>query len=105
MKYFHKLFVEEFHLTPKMTYKLPFYYRKSWVCYLFPTKKGAVELAFTRGNELSNNQGLLKIKGRKQVSSVDFYSLKDIPEDSLHEVLHEAILLDETVPYTHPINK
>jgi len=63
-----------------------------------------VELAFTHGNELSNKQGLLKIKGPKQVSSVDFYSLKDIPVNTVQEVLHEAILLDKTVPYTPPGN-
>jgi hypothetical protein len=99
MLYFHKLLVEEFDLTPKLTYNLPFYYRKSWICYLFPTKKGAIELAFTRGNELSNEQGLLKTKGRKQVSSIDFNSIKDIPEDMVRMVLHEAILLDENIPY------
>jgi hypothetical protein len=99
MLYLHQLFVEEFNLTPKLTYNLPFYYRKSWICYLFPTKKGTIELAFTRGNELSNEQGLLKIKGRKQVSSVDFIKLENIPEDTIREVLHEAILLDKNVPY------
>jgi hypothetical protein len=99
MWYFHNLLTGEFNLRPKMQYKLPFYYGKSWICYLFPTKKGAIELAFTRGNELSNEQGLLKRKGRKQVASIDFKVLSDIPEQSIKEVIHEAILLDETVPY------
>ena len=75
MTYFHNLLTKKFDLESRMQYNLPFYYGKSWICYLFPTKKGDIELAFTRGNELSNEQGLLNRKGRKQVSSVDFNKL------------------------------
>ena len=99
MLYFHKMLEEEFNLTPKLTYNLPFYYRKSWICYLFPAKKSTVELTFTRGNELSNEQGWLKRKGRKLVSSISFKSIKDIPEVHIREIIHEAVLLDEAVPY------
>jgi len=99
MNFFHDLLTEEFNLEPRLQYNLPFYYRKSWICYLFPTKKGTIELAFTRGNELSNSQGILKTKGRKLVSSIGFKSLKDIPESLIKEVIHEAVILDETIPY------
>ena len=99
MNFFHRLLTEEFNLIPKLQYNLPFYYRKSWICYLFPTKKGSIDLAFTRGNELSNAQGILKTKGRKLVSSIGFKNMKDIPENLIKEVIHEAIILDETVPY------
>ena len=83
----------------KIKYKIPFFYRKSWICYLNPIKKGGVELAFTRGNELSNEQGLLEAKGRKQILGASFYKVEEIPEEVIHEVLQEAFLLDETVPY------
>jgi hypothetical protein len=100
MLFFHSLLTEEFNLVPKFQYNLPFYYRKSWICYLFPTKKGLIELAFTRGNELSNEQGIMKSRGRKQVTSIEFEKLNDIAEKEIREVIHEAIILDETVPYT-----
>ncbi len=100
MLFFHSLLTEEFNLIPKFQYNLPFYYRKSWICYLFPTKKGLIELAFTRGKELSNAQGLLKSRGRKMVSSIEFQELKDISIEGISEAIHEAIILDENVPYT-----
>lgn len=90
---------EELNLIPKIRFKVPFYYQKSWICYLNPTKNGSVEFAFTRGNELSNEQGLLESKGRKQVYSITFSSLETIPHSAIHEIVHEAILLDETVKY------
>ena len=98
--YLHQLITSYPEVTAKIRYKIPFYYRRSWICYLNPTKDKGVELAFTRGNELSNEQGLLDARGRKQVSGVVFYQLKDIPEAVLHEVLQEAFLLDEEVPYS-----
>ena len=100
MDYLHQLITSYPEVTAKIRYKIPFYYRRSWICYLNPTKDGGVELAFTRGNELSNEQGLLDARGRKQVSGVVFYQLRDIPEAVLHEVLQEAFLLDEEVPYS-----
>lgn len=86
-------------VTCKLRYGLPFYYRKSWICYLNPIKDGQVELAFTRGNELSNIQGLLDARGRKQVYSVIYSIPADVEEDGLLEVLQEAFVLDAEVPY------
>ena len=97
--FFHEMFIEEFHLEAKSRYSIPFYYRKSWICYLNPNKQAGLELVFTRGNELSNVQGLLDPKGRKQVSGIDCYDMKKIPFDGIREILHEAIILDTEVPY------
>src|SRR5210317_2137212 len=83
----------------KISYHLPFYYRQSWICYLNPLKDGRVEFAFTWGNELSNESGLLESKGRKQVYSVTISSIKDVGSEELNQVIQEAILLDEMVPY------
>lgn len=100
MLYLHR-FISGFPgVTDKITYKIPFYYRKSWLCYLNPTKDKKIELGFTRGTELSNEQGLLQAKGRKQVSSVTFASVAEIPLQTLQEILQEALLLDEQVPYS-----
>ncbi len=98
--YFHNLLCNELELTSKIRFKIPFYDRKTWICYTNPTKTGGVDFALVRGNELSNAQGLLEQRGRKQIYSVEFKTIQDIPEDTLYEVLQEALLLDETTPYT-----
>jgi len=97
--YLHELLLSYPEVTAKIRYNIPFYYRKSWICYLNPLKTGGVELAFTRGNELSNAQGLLQFNGRKQVAGVAFAKKEDISDEVLHEILQEALLLDAEVPY------
>ena len=99
MLYLHRWLTTEFNLTSKIRYKIPFFYQKSWICYLNPTKDGKIEFAFTRGNELSNEQGILENFGRKQVYSIIFEDVSDIPIQQIKEIIHEAILLDETEPY------
>jgi hypothetical protein len=99
MRYLHEWLMEQPDMVAKIRYKIPFYYRKSWICYLNPRKGDQVELAFLRGNELSNEQGLLDSRGRKQVAGLSMSSLEDLPLDSLREVIQEAIILDEEVPY------
>jgi len=97
--YFHKLFTKELNLTDKIRFKIPFYYCKSWICYLNPVKDDKIELAFIRGNELSNEQGLLEFKNRKQIAGIEFEKLSKIPFQSVNEIIQEAILLDEISPY------
>lgn len=99
MLYLHRLLTEDFNLTAKIRFNIPFYYFKSWICYLSPVKNGKTTFAFIRGNELSNEQGLLESKGRKQVLSIDIATIKDIPAALINEIIPEAILLDETIPY------
>ncbi|MCG8569090.1 MAG: DUF1801 domain-containing protein [Spirochaetes bacterium] len=99
MLYFHNLLTCDLGLEDKIRFKIPFYYRKSWICYLNPTKEKKVEFAFVRGNELSNSQGLLINKGRKQVYSIDFEKVSDIPFRAINEIIQEAIFIDETIPY------
>ena len=99
MLYFHSLLVTDLGLTNRIRYKIPFYYRNSWICYLNPFKNGAIELAFIRGNELSNVQGILEARHRKQISGMVFEKFDDIPYKEISEIIQEAILLDETVPY------
>ena len=100
LQFLHDLLSALPEVTSKIKYKIPFYYRKSWICYLNPTKNPVgVELAFTRGIELSNEQGLLADRGRKMIRGVIFTSVEEIPVETVMEVLHEALYLDETVPY------
>src|SRR6056297_1466917 len=74
----HDLIMETPAVEVKRRWNLPFYYRKSWVCYFNILKDGNVEWAFTRGNELSNQDNWLNAKGRKQIYSVSFESVLDI---------------------------
>jgi hypothetical protein len=99
MLYFHKLLTLELNLTDKIRFDVPFYYGKSWICYLNPIKDTKIEFAFVRGNELSNEQGILTNKGRKQVYSIEFQKISEIPISLINEVIQEAILLDEIKPY------
>ena len=99
MLHLHHLLTKELNLIDKIRYKIPFYYGKSWICYLNPTKTGKIEFAFVRGNELSNQQGILDNKGRKQVYSIELEKISDIPQSVLNEIIQEAIILDQTIPY------
>ena len=91
----------------KIRFKVPFFYLKSWFCYLNPQKDGAIELVFVRANELSNDNGLLDFRGRKQVAGIYIHSHKDIDdhEVAIMETLNEAYVLDENVAYKGPQNK
>ncbi len=99
LQFLHDLMLSYPEVTDKIRYRVPFYYRKSWICYLNPQKNGSIELVFLRGNELSNASGILNAKGRKQVAGIEIFNTKDIPLKALDEVILEALLLDETVPY------
>jgi len=99
LQYFHHLLSAQPGVYSRIRYKIPFYYRKSWFCYLNPIKKGGIELAFLRGNELSNEQGMLDFRGRKQVGGIIFYEPDEVPESIVMEIIQEALLLDEEIPY------
>lgn len=99
MLHFHQLLYNKLGLSPKIRFKIPFYYKYSWICYLNPTKNDTIEFAFVRGIELSNHQILLDSKGRKQVYSIEFKKITDIPHHLINELIQEAILLDESKPY------
>ena len=93
--YLHHILKNELNLQDKIRYKVPFYYGKSWICYLNPTKDNKIDLSFIYGNQLSNEQGLLESRGRKQVCSITFDAVKNIPTQLIYDILQEAILLDE----------
>jgi len=95
----HNLLLSFPHVIAKFKYKVPFYYRKSWVCYLLANKNGTVELSFTRATELNDDQKILDFKDRKMVASVCLSKPSDINEN-IHAIIQEALLLDDTVPYT-----
>lgn len=82
-------------VSAKLRFKVPFYDRNRWLCYFNPLKKGGIELGFCQANLLSNEQGLLDFRDRTQVAGVSYFSVNDIREDVLLEILQEALLVDD----------
>ena len=96
--YLHELIMEQAEIKSKIRYKVPFYFRQSWFCYLNPVKNG-IELNFVRANEMSNANGLLDFRGRTQVAGVIYQNIEAVNIEPLIETIQEALLLDETVKY------
>lgn len=95
MERLHELITVYPEITGKIRYRIPFYYRKKWVCYMNPIKKNGIELVFINGHLLSNEQGMLQAKGRRQVCGISLYDAEAIPEEAILEILQEAFLVDE----------
>ena len=94
VSFLHHRLTNHHDLIPKIIFKIPMYYRKSWVCYLNPIKNDGIELAFLNGKSLSNEQGLLNCKGRKMVCGIDLLDIGCVPEKSIDEIVQEALILD-----------
>jgi len=82
-------------VSKKIRYKVAFYKYIKWICYLNPVKPNQVELCFLRGKELSNRQGILNDRGRKQVSGIMLTKLDDNTIEAIREIFSEALLLEE----------
>lgn len=89
-------------IKEKLSYGVPFFHRYSNICYIWPGSIGwmgntqqGVEFGFWRGNLLSNEQGLLTMANRKQVANVRFMDVREIDEQTVREVLYEAVFVDE----------
>lgn len=95
VSFFHERLTNYHDLRGKISYNIPVYYRKSWVCYLNPIKKNGIELAFTKGYLLSNDQNLLQMKNRKYVAGIDLYEIQEIPERPIDEIIQEALIIDQ----------
>lgn len=68
-----------------------FYYKKKPFCYLAPNhKKGFVDAGFARGFQLKGNQDCLIDEKRNTVKSLRFFSLEEIDNTILEDVIQEA---------------
>ena len=95
VSYLHQKLTDHHGLIGKLRYKIPFYYQKSWVCYLNPIKPDGIELVFLKGSQLSNEQGILASRNRKLVSGIMLFDLSNVQKLPLDEIIQEAMLLDE----------
>ena len=86
---------------------VPFYTRHRMICFIWPSsfawgkkpkenKDKLVTLGFCQGNLMSNEDGVLKAEGRKQVYCMYINSLAEINDDQIRALLFEAELIDET---------
>jgi hypothetical protein len=84
------------HVQEKISYKVPFFYFFGPLCYLSCDQQG-VSLSFVKGYELSNDQNLLEVKGRKYIRSITFFSLAELEEheEDVRHLLNEAAILNE----------
>lgn len=85
---------------------VPFYTRHRMICFIWPSsfqwgKKPKdhtgklVTLGFCQGNRMSNEDGILKAEGRKQVYCMYINSLAELPEDRIRTLLFEAEMIDD----------
>jgi uncharacterized protein YdhG (YjbR/CyaY superfamily) len=91
----------------KLSYGVPYFFHHRAICFLWPISKQPknypppaperekVIFGFCYGNLLSNDQGLLQLENRKQVSIIKLYSPKDIQEQKFREIIQEAIIIDD----------
>ncbi|GEO03893.1 hypothetical protein AAE02nite_15570 [Adhaeribacter aerolatus] len=81
-------------LEEKISYRVPFYFYFGRLCYLNPLRQG-VAIGFCRGFELSDEQGLMEAKDRKEIKTITYKNIAAIDERVLREVLQEALVLNE----------
>jgi hypothetical protein len=87
---------------------IPFYTHHRMICFIWPAsvfwgpkrtaetqKSKGVSLGFCYGNLMSNEDGVLKAEGRKQVYVMYFHSLDDLNEEQVRALLFEAAMIDD----------
>ncbi|WP_333818942.1 DUF1801 domain-containing protein [Ohtaekwangia sp.] len=84
------------HMQEKISNKVPYFYLHGPLCYFSAAAEG-IDICFSRGNEISDDQKLLEAKGRKHVRSVTFHSVAELEEneETLRHILNEAAILNE----------
>ncbi len=93
LAYLHQYFLKK-GLEARISYGLPFYYGKRWVCYLKPNKDDSLDLSFTRANQFKDPTGLLQSRERRQISSIQLFSGNDIPIEAIDQIVAAALELD-----------
>lgn len=89
--------------TEKLSYGVPYFYIHSRICFTWPassplaTHIEGVVLGLCRGKDLSNAQGILDMGNRREVAQVIFTSVSQITEETIREIIFEAIEIDEMV--------
>jgi hypothetical protein len=96
--------------TEHFSWGVPYYTRHRKVCCIWPASSPAgpkcgVFIGFCRGNLLSNEQGIIEMGNRKRFGLIRYRDVKDIKEETIFEILHEAILVDEELSRKSKLKK
>jgi len=94
----------------KISYGVPYYFNRSRVCFIWPASvcpgpPSGVVLGFCRGYLLSNEHGLLRMDGRKQVALIPFHAVREIDNAVVAGIIEEAIFVDEQYASQEHISK
>lgn len=84
----------------KIKFKLPFFYKNTWIAYLNPIKKDGIEFCIVRAKEIPTIEAFVNYKKRTMVAGISFYSANEINLNILHFIFQEAYQLDSTTSYT-----
>ncbi len=85
----------------RLAYNVPFYYRHSRICFLWPASvpwggiNSGVALGFCKGYLISDEINYLEKQGRKEVRTRTFTSQNKINRNLLRSYLLDAKLFDE----------
>jgi hypothetical protein len=87
--------------TCAIKWKIPFYTLRRNLCYL-NRHSDRITLGFPYGWELSPKPNILfgEYENLKQVRYIEIRSLKDLYSDTTQQILHEAVILDESMSQT-----
>jgi len=91
------------HVTERLNYNTPFYFKKKRLCYIWPGSipwggiREGVSLGFANGHQLHDEWNFLNKDKKKVIATRIFYSLKEINEhkEIIRTLLFEAAELDE----------
>lgn len=89
--------------TCAIKWRIPFYSVRRNFCYL-NRHRHHITLGFPHGHKLAPQPGVLlgKSEKLKQVRYLEIRSVEDLYSEATLEILHEAILLDETMAKVGP---
>jgi uncharacterized protein len=81
-------------IQEKFSFKIPFYHYFGMFCYINAVPNG-IDLGFCRGKDLVTEFSSLQMKNRAMVASVCLYSIKEIEQKEVREIIIAAALWNE----------
>jgi hypothetical protein len=87
-------------LQEKISYGVPFYYKRSRICFIWPASvpngglKEGILVGFCKGFLMANEEGVLQANGRKEVLTVNYLSLPQINRQLVTQWIQEALIID-----------
>jgi hypothetical protein len=81
-------------IQEKLSFKIPFYHYHGMFCYINAIPNG-IDVGFCRGKDFASEFEHLETKGRAIVATIRLYSVKDIQQKGLREIIVVAALWNE----------